>query len=810
MSSLRSQLLLALRSLARRPGFTGIVLATLALGIGANVAIFSVVNGMLLRPLPFRDPARVVHVTLAEPYVQLAAAELLDLRRDMRAFATIAGYSTPDANVTGGPEPERVHVARVTDQFFATLGASPALGRAFTAEEERRGGPPALIISHALWQRYLGGVPDVVGRTLEISGRPVTIVGVMPPRFDYPSAEIAVWAPMRLDPDSLDTRNNHTMQGIARLAPGATVERANSEMATLALRWRRDFPEMYMPDKAVTPNVTPIADAIVGGTRPFLLALMGAVAFVLLIACVNVANLLLARGDARRRELAIRTALGASRGQLAQQVMVEGTLLAVGGGVLGLAAAWAATRALVAMAPPDIPRLDEVRIDLGVLAFTCVVSLATGLLAALVPALRAARSTPAQPLRESGKGAVSTAGTRRTRSALVVAQVALAVVTLAGSGLMLRSLWKIQATDLGFDALGVLTARVSPPSAGKNDEAHTIQLWRTLLDRVGALRGVGAASAVATLPVANEDDSRWSLLVDGRIVPNVADAPAAKPVQVTPDFFRVLAIPLRRGRTLLPTDREGAPAVIVVNETMAKALWPGQDPLGHSIRMFGDSSGAWARVVGVVGDVRSGGFQSEVPPTFYVPHAQAKQTAYYTPRAMTLVVRTSGDPAALTLAVRAAIRAVAPDAPVTEVRTMHDVVASSIAARRFSTTMLALFAAVALTLAGIGIYGVIAYTVSQRTFELGLRVALGAQQRTVLALVLREGMQLTAIGLAFGVASALALTRLVRSLLVDVSAVDPLTFGVVALGLLGVGLVASLVPARRAMAVHPTQALRGS
>jgi predicted permease len=802
-----SHLRLALRSLGRRPGFTAVVLATLALGIGANAAIFSVVNGILLRPLPFRDPQRVMHVTLADPYGQLSEGELMDLRRDARSFETLASFTYRDVNVTGGPEPDRVEVARVSDGFFRALGAAPAMGRAFTPDEEKPGGAPAIVVSHTFWQRYLGGVPNVVGHTLRINDRPVPIIGVMPARFDYPEPQVAGWVPLRLNPDSLGGRNNHYMEGIARLAPNASVASARAELATILPRWRRQFPETYFPGKPLAADVKPITDSIVGEARPFLLALMGAVAFVLLIACVNVASLLLTRGESRRRELAIRSALGASGGRLARQVLTEGTLLALTGGALGLLAAWGATRGLLALAPSSIPRLDEVRIDPAVLAFTLGASLATGLFAALVPAVRAAREAPADPLRESGKGVVAAAGTRRARTVLVVAEVALAVVTLAGAGLMLRSLWKIQSTDLGFSPDGVLTARVSPPVAKYDDDAAA-QLWRTLAERVAAIPGVRVVGAAGNLPVANEDDSRWSILVDGRVVASVSETPSAKPVQVTPDLFRALRIPLVRGRGITPNDREDAPAVVVVNETMARQLWPGRDPLGHTIRVMGDTTAAWATVVGVVRDVRSGGFQKEVPPTFYVAHAQGKRVAYYTPRAMTLVVRATGDPAAIAPAVRATVHALAPDTPVKDVRTMTQIVAASVAGRRFTTSLLGVFAGVALALAGIGIYGVIAYLVSQRTYEIGLRMALGAQRAEVLRLVLRQGLGLTAAGLAVGVAGAAVLTRLVRSLLVDVSALDPATFAAVAVGLLGVGLAASAVPARRAMGVSPTEALR--
>jgi putative ABC transport system permease protein len=797
----------SLRGIARRPAFAATVIATLTLGIGANAAIFSVVNGVLLRPLAYAEPDRIVQVRHQEPYISVSEPEFLDYRRELGAFERVAAYTQRNATLTGVDEPERIAVAPVSDGFFAVLGVRALLGRTFLPPEDVRGAPRVVVLSEGLWRRRFGADPRLVGHEVRLEGEPVTVVGIMPDAFRFPNTDVAAWVPLRLNEAHPWTRNNHYLQLVGRLAPGATLAGATTQMAALGARWARDYPDTYFPGKPLLPMTNLIRDEVLGHARPYLLTLFGAVGFVLLIACVNVANLLLARGESRRKELALRVALGASRGRLARAALTDSAVYALVGGALGLALAWGLTHALVALAPEDIPRLDQVRLDPRVVVFTLGLSLVTGVLFGLAPALRGAREGwTHDTLKEGGRTASPARGFTRARSALVVAEVALAVVMLSGAGLMLRSLLALQAIDLGFRADHVLTAGVDLPTK-EYDSDRAVTFYETLLARVRTVPGVRAAGAVGDLPVAG-GFSIWSILIDGMGMRSVADAPSAMPQQVTPDYFAAMRIPLVRGRTFAATDREGAPLVAVVNETMARTLWPKRDPIGGTIRMLNDSAPP-ATVVGIVKDVRSSGFQGEVPPTMYFPHAQAKSSAYYAPTSMSLVVRTDGDPLAVAGAVRAAVRALDRNVPVRRVRSMEQVLAGSVASRRFSTGLLAGFAALALVLAGIGIYGVISYAVSQRTFEIGVRVALGAPRWSVLGLMLGEGMRLALVGLAIGLALALCTARLIGSLLVGVSALDVPTMAGVVLALGGVALVASYVPARRAARVDPVGAMRG-
>ena len=805
MWMLRQDITYAFRGMLRTPAFTAVILATLALGIGANAAIFSVVNGILLQPLPFREPDRIVGLSHEDPYYSISEPEFVDYQRDAHGLSQLAAFTAWEANLSGGDEPERVGASRVSDGFFAIFGVAPELGRTFAPEEEAPGGEHVAIISDGLWRRRFAADRAIIGKTLLVNEVPHTIVGVMPPRFDYPTPSIAVWTPLQLDRDSLWTRNNHYLEAVGRLAPGVSVEQARTELKTLGLRFTRDYPDTYFPGKPLAPVFAPLRERLLGSTRPYLIALVGAVGFVLLIACVNVANLLLTRGESRRKELAIRTALGASASRLTRQMLTESALLARVGGVLGLGLAWWGVRLLVALAPSSIPRLGDVRVDLPVLGFTLLLSLVTGILFGLAPAVRAARGDSADTLKEGGKTSGGGAGLRHARRALVVSEVALAVVTLAGAGLLIRSLWKLQAIELGFEPASVLTLRLSMPSRSYND-ARAVQLVRELLTRVERLSGVRAAAASGSLPIASGDDG-WSIMVDGRVVKTISEAPVGKPHQITPGYFELMKIPILRGRSFTAADREDAPPVTIVDETMARKLWPGQDPVGHTLKMFSDSA-PWVTVIGVARNVRSSGFEGEAPPTMYFPYAQAGRTAYYTPRTMTLLIRTSGDPLALAGTVRGLVRELGPTVPVTKIQSMEQVVGASIASRRFTTTMLGAFAALALVLAGIGIYGVIAYGVSQRTSEIGLRMALGAERRSVLLLVLSDGLRMTAMGLVLGLAGALAVTRLLGSLLVGVTAMDPPTLAIVSAALVGVAGLASALPARRAMAVSPTEALK--
>lgn len=793
----------AVRGMLRQPSFSLVVIATLALGIGANTAIFSVVNGILLRPLPYDNPDRIVRFVHAEPYTSVSEGEFIDYKRDMRAFEKLSAFNSGEVSLTSGDEPTRVTATRVSSDFFPILGAQPVLGRLFSPDEYTPSGPRVILISHALWTSRFGGDSSIVGAEISIGGRPITVVGILPEQFDYPSTTTSLWSPMRLNPDSLWGRNNHYMTMIGRLAPGASIASATKEANVLAAQWKQQFPDIY-GDQVMTAHVQSLADSITGGTRPFLFALLGAVGFVLLIACVNVANLFLARGESRRREVAIRSALGASQGRLSAQMMTESMAYALAGGVLGVLVAYAAQGALIAAAPASIPRLSEVRLDASVLTFSALLVVMTGTLFGLYPAMRMSRGHSSQSLRSGNIGAAQGRGITMRRM-MVVSEVALAVMMLAGAGVMLRSLWKLQATELGFDPSRVMTAQVSLPSSAYSGE-RAVAFFDDVVKQLAATPGVTHAAAARSLPIVGGGD-RWSIMIDNIVLRTIGESPSAAPQQVTPDFFRAMSIPIVAGRSFTDQDRLGAPMVAMVNEALARQLWKDADPIGRTIKMFNDEA-AWATVVGVVKDTRAEGLTEAVPPTMYFPHAQASRSNYSSALTMTFVVKTAGNPAAITPALRSAIRSLDGTLPITQVRTMDDVIAGSIAGRHFSTTLIALFAALALILAGIGIYGVIAFNVSQRTSEIGLRVALGAQRTAVVGLVLKQSLTMTSIGIVIGLLGAIAIAQTARSMLIGVSSYDPMTLATAALSIAVVSIIAGVVPARRALGVSPLQALK--
>ncbi len=797
---------IAARRLMASPAFTLVVIATLALGIGANTAIFSVIDGVLLRPLPYHEPDRVVRIDHQEPYGNVAEAEFVDYRRGTSVFERIAALSAGETNLTGGDEASRVGYALVSDGFFAVLGTKPVVGRALVDDDERAASPLVVVIGENLWRDRFAGDPNIVGRVVEVGRSTRTIVGVMPARFAYPSANAQLWIPMKLRLDSLATRNNHNLRMVARLKPGVTPAAASVALNALSRGWMSQYPDIYGVGKPLIAQVKPVRDELLGPTRPYLVALFGAVALVLLVACVNVANLLLVRGEGRRKELAIRAALGASSRRLASQLVAESVLLALAGGLAGLGLGVALTRALVASAPSSIPRLGEIGIDTTVLLFTAALAMLTGLLFGLVPARRAARTDSAAALKDGGKSSHSTiAG--RTRRALVIAEVALSMTLLVGTSLLLRSLWTLQGTDLGFKATGAVTLRVSlPPKEYDNDKS--VAAFAALVERLRALPGVTGVTGMGEM-LMSDGFSMWSILLDGRIVTSVSETPSASPQQVLPGFFRNLGIPIVRGREITAADRGDAPAVAVINETMARQLWPGTDAIGHTFRVMGDSTAPWMTVVGISRDVRSAGYTTATPPAFFVPYAQAGKSAYVTPRAMSLVIHTNGDPNGIVPAARAVVREVEAKAPVSAVRTLDDVVAASIGERRFVTMLLTMLAGLALTLASLGIYGVIAYGVSERRNELGIRLALGAAPGAVQRLVVGEGVRIALVGIVCGVAGAWASGRLLTSLLVGVSAIDVPTFAAMALVLVAVSSLAAFIPARRAARLDPLEAMRG-
>lgn len=795
----------SVRAMLARPAVSAVILATLALGIGANTAIFSVIEGVLLRALPFGQPGGIVHVAHGSDFSNVSEPEFVDYRDQARSFARVAGYAPVDANLTGDRDPERITASRVSEGFFEILGVTPVRGRVFTADEDRRGGPRVVMISYGLWLRQFGGDSAVVGKALQLNGNPYTVIGVLPAHFDYPNTQTSVWVPLRLNYDTLWTRNNHYLQLIARLAPGATAQSAQRELTAMTRTWPAKFPETYAANKPPMPDVTPISDVILGRTRPYLYSLLGAVAFVLLIACVNVANLLLARAESRRREFAIRTALGATRGRIIRQAMTESALYALGGAVLALPLAWWGWRALRAIAPASIPRLDLISLDLPVLGFTFGVAALTGLVFGIVPAMRAAGGEAGDALKLGGKSSGQGRGLRRARTVLVVTEVALAVVTLMGAGLMLRSLAHLESIDVGLKPSHVLTVQVSPSPRGYSGD-RLQAFYADLLTRVRSLPTVLRAGAVADLPIA-DGHSDYSILLDGQAMTTVAGAEVATPEQVIPGYFEAMGIPVVRGRTFTDDDKASGPLVAIVNEAMVRKYWPNTDPIGHTIRML-NANAPWATVVGVVGDVRHGGYQADAPPTMYFPYDQSAQSVYYAPTEMSLVVKTTGDETLLAAPIRAILRDIDPTAPVARMQSMDALLSVSIAGRRFSTQLLALFAGLALILAAIGIYGVMSYGVSQRSFELGLRLALGARQEQVMGLVVREGVRLAALGTLLGGVGAVAIMRLARGMLVNTSIADPATLGSVAVVLVLVAACASWIPARRVAALQPTDTLR--
>jgi putative ABC transport system permease protein len=806
MQSFSQDVRYALRGLVRRPVFSAVVLATIALGVGANAAIFSVVNGILLRPLPYRDPEQVVSFGHKPPQWLTGEREYVEYKREVKSLASLSAFTQSEGTLATAEEPERVALASVTRDFFGTLGVPPLIGRPFAEDEDRVRPATVVIISHSLWQRRFGGDPAIVGQKILFNGLSRTVVGVMPPHFDYPSARTDLWLPMRrFNMDSLQERGNNYLFLVGRLQPGTSIARVSNEANTVARRMMQDNPNSYSPTAPLIPDIKGVGEQLVGSTRPYLWALLGAVGFVLLIVCVNVANLLLARGEGRRKEMALRTALGATRSRIATQLLTECAVVALGGGTLGLALAWAGQRALVALAPGSLPRLDQITVDWALVAYTFAISLVAGLIFGLVPALRAAREAPAETLKQGGK-ASQHGSSRHMRRGLVTAEVALAVVMLSGAGMLLRSLVNLQSADLGFDPRSVLTARVSPSQTEYTEPRATV-FYGELLDRVRAIPGVQAAAAAGWLPVVDAG-GLWGVMAEGKTYPP-AQGPTVVPQQVTPGYFKAMGMPIVAGREFSDLDRAGSPYSVIISRATAKLLWPERsDVLGQRFRVGGGDA-PWMTVVGIVNDIRQRGFQDTPEPTMYFPYPQTHESAYFMPRSMNLVVHTIGDPLAIANQVRSVVRSLDATVPVSNVRTLEEVVGTSIANRRFSTALIAAFAVLALLLAGIGIFGVISYGVSERTFEIGVRMALGAERSRVMALIVGDGLRMALGGIVVGLLGAAAVARAIRSMLVGVPTIDVRTLLAVSAVLVIVAVLASILPARRAMAVSPTEALRG-
>jgi putative ABC transport system permease protein len=805
MQTLWQDLRYGARMLWKKPGFTAVAIVTLSLGIGANTAIFSVVNGVLLRPLPYPQSDRLVMLSVSDNGGVLGNtgyATFADWRERSRSFERMAAVRSWGGTLTGQGEPEVVGGLRVSADYFQLLGVSPALGRGFRAEEDRPDTRFVIVLGHALWRRRFNSDPHVVGKPVTLSDQTFTVVGVMPEGFeDFLAANFyqpaQVWAPVGYDVAQPHAcRDCQHLKAVARLKPGVTLAEAGAEMRSIMEVMAREHPKIYASPAVA---VARLQDQFVGKIRPALYLLVGAVALVLLIACANVANLLLARATRRAREMAIRAALGAGRFRLVRQLLAEGLLLALAGAGGGLLLATWGTAALTALSPATMLRLQPVGADWRVLAFTLSLSLLTGLLFGLAPAWHAARQDVQLALKESGG---SSPGGRqgRLRGALVVAELALALMLLAGAGLLVRSFLRALEVAPGFESRNLLTMTVPAAGAKYKEEAQVRAYYDEVSGRVAALPGVEAVGVVSNLPFGGNMD-KSGFHVETKPLANPAQAPSAERYGVSPDYLRAMGIPVLRGRAFTARDGPDAPLVALVNETAAKRVWPHEDPLGQRVRLGGPNDPP-RTVVGVVGDVSH--YELETPPDLqaYVPHAQ------WTDSYMQLVVRTATDPGGLINPVREAVRAIDPNQPVYQIATMRELIATSLAPRRFTLALVAALAAVALLMAGVGIYGVMSYATAQRTPEVGIRIALGAQAADVLRLVVGQGMRLAAAGVALGLVGAFALTRLMSGLLFGVTAADPLTFAAVAALLVGVAALACYVPARRATKVDPLTALR--
>ena len=797
MNSLWQDLRYGARALLKNPGFSLIAVLTLALGIGANTAIFSVVNAVLLKPLPFNDPERLVMgwnrgaEAAGGDRTPLAVADLLDWRAQSRSFAEIGAFQNIMFNYTSGDSPERVQAAGVTANFFSVLGALPSLGRAFSPDEERPGAQRVALLSDGFWRKHFAADPQALGRTINLNGASFTVIGVMPAALDFPSKEVELWTALQLQQPT--RRGPYFLRGVGRLKPGVSLEQARAE-ALNALK--SSF------EGELDLNVLPVNEFIVGDVRLALLVLLGAVTLVLLIAAVNVANLMLARSAARVKEISIRAALGASRVRIIRQLLTESLLLALAGGLLGaLWSSWG-VKLLLKMAPESIPRLSQIGIDGRALGWTALVSLLTGVLFGLAPAWQSSRLSLNETLKEGGRSGGESPGKRRWRDLLVVSELALAVMLLIGAGLLVKSFWRLQRVDSGVDTERVLTMQLALRGQRYADPLQVAAFYQSLLERVQALPGARAATASNSLP---PDSTEFSddFTIEGRPAAPNQPPPIAFLIRVSPDYFRAFGVLLRHGRYFNAADSRDATRVAIINETMARQFFPNEDPIGKRINTGDERQPSWWRIVGVAGDVKYNGLAGETQPAMYQPLIQATTGNVF------LSVKTeAADPLSLAAAVRSEIRSLDPELPVAQVRTLEQRFATAVAQPRFGATLVALFAALALILASIGIYGVISYSVTQRTHEIGIRIALGARSRDVLGLVARQGMTLTVIGLGVGLSASFALTRLMKNLLFGVSETDPLTFIAVSLLLSLVALLACLVPARRATKVDPMIALR--
>ena len=799
METLLQDIRFGARMLRRSPGFTAVAIIALALGIGGNTAIFSVVNAVLLRPLPYFEPDRIMRVFATAPERGLDRTSssfhrATAIAEQSQFFEQAGSYTADTANLTGIDEPRQLTAIRMSAGVLEVLKARPAAGRNFLADEDKPGGALVVILSHNLWEKQFGSVPDILGKSITIDGGSYTVVGVMGSEFNFPTRDVDVWLPRVFEPSFLNRdaveRGAGYLNIIGRLKPGAAKEQAQSEMESIAASHK--IPEN--PDAGFGVAVVPMPEAATQGVRPTLFILLGAVGFVLLIACANVANLLLAKAAGRQKEIAVRAALGATRYRLMRQFLTESVLLALMAGALGVLLASWGVDVLVSAATGNIPRAAEISVDGSVLGFTGLIALLTGVIFGLAPAIQLSKADLNDALKDTGRG--STGGLRRarTRSALVIAEVALSVILLIGAGLLLKSFVLLQKVDSGFAPDHLLVANISLPTSRYAEPGQRSTFYSRLCQELAAVPGVVSAGITQSLPLSGSD-ARSPIAIDGRPVPPFAERPIVSLNIVSPEYFQTMGIPLLQGRTFTEQDNATAPVTVIVNQSFARRFFPDENPVGKRVLM-GLAQPQAREIIGVVGDVRQLGLDTAPAESFFLSSNQRPQLA------MSVVVRTEGPPLSVSSAVRARVLTIDKDQPIASLQTMGEVVANSVSSQRFTSLLLGAFAAVALLLAAIGIYSVMAYTVSQRTGEIGLRMALGAQTRDVLGLVVRQGMGMTAVGLGIGLAGAFGLTRVMSTLLFSVSATDPMTFAAVPLLLAGVALLACFVPARRAAKVR--------
>lgn len=803
MGRLWQDLRYGVRMLLKQPSFTVVAVITLALGIGANSAIFSVVNAVLLCPLALGEPDQLVNLYETLPQGggalgSVSTPNLFDWREQNDVLTGIAAFTPSDFSLQGTDSPQRINGASVSHNFFDLLGVAPLMGRGFVEGEDQPGNNHVVVISEQLWRRNFGADPQIVGKEITLSGENFTVVGVMSSGFRLPSRMIGAadaWVPLVFSQNQLSNRGSHWLATFGRLKPGVGLAQAQEQMSIIGSRLEQQYPNQQQGRNI---KLVPMQEDAVQGVRPALLVLLGAVGFVLLIACTNVANLLLARAAGRRREIAIRTALGASRGRLVRQFLTESVLLSTAGGALGLFIAKWGVNGLVALAAGILPRAGEVSLDGRVVVFTLGISVMTGLIFGLAPALQVSKADVQDALKEGGN-AGNSPHRNRVRAALVVAEVSSALVLLIGAGLLINSFMRLQQVDTGLRPENVLTCKITLPLAKYPTSDSMANFYGQLFDRVSSLPGVQAVGATNLLPI-QQTGTNGEITIEGHAPDPSGHGPLVEYRIATPDYFRALGIPLVAGREFTSQDQQNTEPVLIVNQTFARRLLPDEDPIGKRILNFGPNG---AKIIGVVGDVKQSGLTNSIRPELFMPYTQGIWA-----RTMTVVTRAASDPAKVAVMVREAVQAIDPNQPIYGVQTMENVISGSLSSQRLNMALLGIFAAVALILALIGIYSVMSYTVTQSTREIGIRMALGAQAGDVLRLVVGHGLVLTLIGVALGVTAAFALTRLMSSLLYGVTATDPLTFIVVPAMLILVAVVSCYVPARRATKVDPMIALR--